>query len=360
MTASPSKPVQLRRRLGSLLIAVAATLSLAGAASAQPFSIWVNLNGPESGFHVPASAALNPTSAITLEGWVSLDSSAFSGCWNFIGKNYTTAWWVGVCDGQLRSYVGGTPSVYTAGNIPVGQWTHFAVTSDGVTRLHYINGELVGTHTETTAITTNGAGVGIGTDVAFLNRTPKSSFNEFRLWNVARTVDQIRSTINVPITSARPGLVSVWGLRGDGSDPIGGHNGVAFGSVLPFTFAVILNCGSSTATALCLNTRFNISTSWRVGGPNDGGASGTGRTVSDPNPNSGLFWFFDSSNWEVMVKVINGCALNNRYWLFSAATTNVFYRMEVFDVRAGVNKIYFNYPGPPAPAVTDTAAFPCP
>jgi len=29
----------------------------------------------------------------------------------------------------------------------------------------------------------------------------------------------------------------------------------------------------------------------------------------------------------------------------------------VFDVRAGVNKIYFNYPGPPAPAVTDTNAF---
>ena len=24
---------------------------------------------------------------------------------------------------------------------------------------------------------------------------------------------------------------------------------------------------------------------------------------------------------------------------------------------AGVNKIYFNYPGPPAPAVTDTGAF---
>ena len=73
--------------------------------------------------------------------------------------------------------------------------------------------------------------------------------------------------------------------------------------------------------------------------------------------NSGIFWFFSSDNWEVMVKVLNACGLNNRYWVFSAATTNEFYRMEVFDVRAGVNKIYFNYPGPPAPAVTDVDAF---
>ena len=43
--------------------------------------------------------------------------------------------------------------------------------------------------------------------------------------------------------------------------------------------------------------------------------------------------------------------------MFSAATTNVFYRMEVFNQEYGVNKVYFNYPGPPAPAVTDTGAF---
>jgi hypothetical protein len=73
--------------------------------------------------------------------------------------------------------------------------------------------------------------------------------------------------------------------------------------------------------------------------------------------NSGIFWFFSSDNWEVMTKALNGCSLNSHYWIFSAATTNVFYRMDVFDVRAGQQKIYFNYPGPPAPAVTDVDAF---
>jgi len=79
--------------------------------------------------------------------------------------------------------------------------------------------------------------------------------------------------------------------------------------------------------------------------------------VAVAGDNSGLFWFFSSDNWEIMVKALNGCGLNNRYWIFSAATTNVFYRMEVFDTVGLEQKIYFNYPGPPAPAVTDTDAF---
>ncbi|HEY0782416.1 MAG TPA: hypothetical protein VGE98_08180, partial [Thermoanaerobaculia bacterium] len=98
------------------------------------------------------------------------------------------------------------------------------------------------------------------------------------------------------------------------------------------------------------------SVNWRTGPP---GTATTGHGTVAPcgTADSGLFWFFDASNWEVLVKSLNACGLNSRYWIFSASTTNVFYRMTVLDVREGVQKIYFNYPGPPAPAVTDTDAF---
>ena len=43
--------------------------------------------------------------------------------------------------------------------------------------------------------------------------------------------------------------------------------------------------------------------------------------------------------------------------MYSAATTDLYYRMEVLDGLRGVQKIYFNYPGAPAPAVTDSDAF---
>ena len=108
--------------------------------------------------------------------------------------------------------------------------------------------------------------------------------------------------------------------------------------------------------ALCLQNRFVITSKWRTnptpGTPTDGNGS-----VVVAGPNSGIFWFFSSDNWEVMIKALNGCGLNNRYWIFSAATTNVFYRIEVFDSERFEQKIYFNYPGPPAPAVVDTNAF---
>jgi hypothetical protein len=58
-----------------------------------------------------------------------------------------------------------------------------------------------------------------------------------------------------------------------------------------------------------------------------------------------------------LVKVLNACpAKFNRYWVFSASATTLFYRM-VYDAGRGAQKIYVNYPGSPAPAVTVTSAF---
>jgi hypothetical protein len=72
---------------------------------------------------------------------------------------------------------------------------------------------------------------------------------------------------------------------------------------------------------------------------------------------SGIFWFFQITNWELMVKSLNGCGITQHWWLFVAGLTNVHFRLEATDVTKGETKIYFNYPGPPAPAITDTRAF---
>jgi hypothetical protein len=187
-------------------------------------------------------------------------------------------------------------------------------------------------------------------------RSPTGSIDEVRLWNVARTIAQIRANLNKRITVAQAGLVGVWSLDGNGQNIVGAHDGVLSGSGVGFlTAPVAVGCGATTPAALCLDGRFSIIAKWRTnptpGTPPDGNA-----TVGPFISGSGIFWFFSSTNWEVMVKVLNGCGLNNRWWVFSAATTNVFYRVEVTDVTRGETKIYFNYPGPPAPAVTDTDA----
>ena len=58
-----------------------------------------------------------------------------------------------------------------------------------------------------------------------------------------------------------------------------------------------------------------------------------------------------------LLLVFSTVAAAQPFGAWAAATTNVFYRLEVLNVRGGANRIYFNYPGPPAPAMTDTAAF---
>ncbi len=354
------RPPSLNPRpvLAGLLLA-GLGVALAPIAHAQPFGAWMTLSGPTTGFiSIPSSADLNPASQITIEAWVDVSDANGGHCSTIAGKNFLTSWWIGLCGTTFRSFLKGSSSLRDAGTIPSGEWTHVAVTYDGATRKHYINGELVRTFTDSGPLPANTDVMGIGADISFLH-TPAGAIDELRLWSVARTQDQIRATINVPLSAPQAGLVGVWSLDGGAHDAVGGHNGTVGGSGIGFfTFPVAISCGSSTSPFFCLNGRFSVSAKFRVGAPGTAESQANALPCTGSGCGSwGIFWFFAPDNWEVMVKSINGCALNSRYWLFSAATTNVFYRLEAFDIRAGVNKVYFNYPGPPAPAVTDTNAF---
>ncbi|HVS14277.1 MAG TPA: hypothetical protein VMV46_10150 [Thermoanaerobaculia bacterium] len=87
------------------------------------------------------------------------------------------------------------------------------------------------------------------------------------------------------------------------------------------------------------------------------GRPGRGRVVGEGTDDSGIFWFFDSGNWEAMVKVLDGCAVNDRFWVFAAAPTDLDYRVTVTDHATGEAVQYRHEAGVPSSAVTDTEAF---
>ena len=70
-----------------------------------------------------------------------------------------------------------------------------------------------------------------------------------------------------------------------------------------------------------------------------------------------MFRFFGTGNWEVLIKVLDGCADNGHVWIFGAATTDLGYRITVTDTVDGTAREYTNAPGNPAPAITDVEAF---
>lgn len=109
------------------------------------------------------------------------------------------------------------------------------------------------------------------------------------------------------------------------------------------------------ATTSCLNDgRFAVTIDWR----DFRDRTGPGRAVETGISDSGLFWFFNPANWEVLVKVLDNCnGSTNRFWVFAAATTNVEYTLHVTDTRSGETVTYVNPLGRTAPAIADTQAF---
>lgn len=83
------------------------------------------------------------------------------------------------------------------------------------------------------------------------------------------------------------------------------------------------------------------------------------RPVLGATDDSTLFTFFDDANWELMVKVLDGCAINDHYWVFTAGATNAEYQLGVRDETTGETWFFDNPSGVRSPAVADTLAFPC-
>jgi hypothetical protein len=118
--------------------------------------------------------------------------------------------------------------------------------------------------------------------------------------------------------------------------------------------------GETAATARALsfrslrlnNNRFQVDVTWQT----SDGKSGAGMPVPLTG-DTGYFWFFNSSNVELLVKVLNGCALGGRYWVFAGGLTDVDTVITVTDTATGASKRYNNPQGTPFQPLQDTSAF---
>jgi hypothetical protein len=332
-------------------------LAVATGASAQPWGSFFGTSpqGTHGYVEIASSAALNPTGAFTFEAWVwEREFSAGEDCRSIAGKNYLQAWWVGFCNvgGKrvLRSYLKGGGSLRNGGEIPPDQWVHIAVTFDGAHRRHYVDGELVAEFAETGPLTTSTSDVRFFSDVSWLH-TPSGFLREVRLWNVARSIAGIRALINKNVTAPQAGLIGVWPLAGNAQNIVGPYDGSVGGAGGFFANSAANNC-TTAANRVCFGGRFQTSVAWRT----NTGSTGVGTVVPGYSSDSANFWFFFASNWELLVKTVNGCGLNSRHWIFYAPVTDVHYKIFVYDADEDVIRVFFGYQGLTQGA-TDTDAF---
>jgi hypothetical protein len=111
------------------------------------------------------------------------------------------------------------------------------------------------------------------------------------------------------------------------------------------------------ANTLCLNAgRFKVTATY------DGGNAGAGHAQVVPlTDDTGYLWFFDASNVEAVVKVLNGCDDDGYYWVFAGGLTDVKVVLNVTDTFTGAVRRYVNPQDTSFKPIQDTGAFPaCP
>lgn len=116
-------------------------------------------------------------------------------------------------------------------------------------------------------------------------------------------------------------------------------------------------CGTSMDAACLRGGRFRVEASWR----DPAGGAGSAHPVALGSDGTALLYFYGSTNWELLVKVIDACGAgsgsNGHYWVFAAAATSLETELVVTDTWTGEERTYRNALGHPASAVTDTEAF---
>ncbi|HEY2294729.1 MAG TPA: serine protease [Thermoanaerobaculia bacterium] len=106
-------------------------------------------------------------------------------------------------------------------------------------------------------------------------------------------------------------------------------------------------------TTLCLGAggRFKVEATFDTGSQ-----QGQAQAVKLTDE-TGYLWFFSASNVELVVKVLDACSYNQRFWVFAGGLTNVQVTLTVTDTVKGTVKTYNNPQGTAFQPIQDTGAF---
>jgi concanavalin A-like lectin/glucanase superfamily protein/Big-like domain-containing protein/PASTA domain-containing protein len=176
----------------------------------------LSFDGVSSIVNIANSASLSLSTAMTLEAWVNPSANAGTGPndgWRTVimkertgGLSYALYGNDGDTNasrpaGYIRN--GGVDKEAAAGPaVPVGVWTHLALTYDGTSLRLYVNGVLRSTLAASGGITTSTSPVRIGGNVVF--SSPGTEYfagliDEVRIYNRALTAAEIAADMNTPL-----------------------------------------------------------------------------------------------------------------------------------------------------------------
>ena len=196
----------------------------------------LSFDGIDDRVTVPDAASLDLTSGMTLEAWVQ-PTAAAANDWRTVilkeaGNDLAYALYASGPAGPPEGYVtgGGTTGVTGSDSLPLGTWTHLALTYDGTALRLYRNGVAIGTQNRTGAIATSTNPLQIGGNAVW-GEYFRGLIDEVRVYNRALAPAEIAAAmarVDLPpdaVTDAKilkPGspLASVMWLRDGTREPL--------------------------------------------------------------------------------------------------------------------------------------------
>ncbi len=203
--------------------------------------------------------------------------------------------------------------------------------------------DLTATRTSSTEIALTWTGIPDGTTVSIEARSPVTLE-----WTTLAEVDGSAGATITGLVADTPytfrAVASKDGEESDYSE-----------TVSATTVSTTATCRDGDAYLCLLEERFEVSVQWRDPQSDN---NGVGTAASIPSGDkTGTFWFFSPTNVELVVKTLNGTSLNDAYWVFYGALSDVEYWITVRDTEDGIEKTYWNAPKEVC-GRNDTSAFP--
>jgi len=175
--------------------------------SAGKFGSALSFDGSGARVTVPDSASLHPTTAFTLEAWVSPTTT--SAAWrDVVYKANDNFYLEGSSGGGVGApAAGGTFSsggpLYGLAALPANAWSHLAATYDSITLRLYVDGAQVASRAQAGGVAVSANPLQIGGDDLF-GQFFQGAIDEVRVYDVALTAAQIQADMAAAVTAVPP------------------------------------------------------------------------------------------------------------------------------------------------------------
>jgi hypothetical protein len=241
---------------------VAALVLLPAYAGAQTDTIpgyTLQFNG-SSHVDLGNSTDFNFSGSFTLEAWIKVDQ--FTHDWQAILTKGDSEWRLHrnsssnfIAFGTTNLVDGSNnPDLVGTTNVNDGLWHHLAAVYDAsaLTKYFYVDGNLDASTSVTGTLGADSYSAYIGENAEQTGRQWQGNIDEVRIWNIARTAAQIRSTVHRTLTGSETGLLDYYQFNnGSGTtltDAKAVHNGTLVNSPSWVSSTVAIGRGNEVST----------------------------------------------------------------------------------------------------------------